>query len=630
MSPQTELWRGPPPVARFPIGFSAHLARVGNSQQVGARERATYTAVVPEHREPDCERACERERRWKRRGNPLRRSLCVVLLAALPLSLSCKTSRAGQGQGGSSLVDPSEVPDRLREQWQALVDARAGDPSAPEVEEAADAVLDRAPPVALRVGALAAKAERRYLTGDDTGAILLVDEALALSTDDPGGGVGPRTALHRTLALALVRSGDPERALTILEGLEQSGAMDQISLRGARAVALDRSGDTPGALAGFVAWRELLDDASPDAGYAEERIAALVGGIDRSVIEALADAAPGPDSADCLRATLGVQPGDQAPDWVDDCRPLPKRIGILLPRSGKLAALADAQFAAAVAAVTVLGQVRPVVVLWRDSGSTPTSAQNAARSIVADGAEVIVGPVGGGNVRAALEAAGDDRFLLPGEASGQARGVAPSLEERAGALLRTAVDLGAGREQIVVLVPENGYGRRVRSALKSNDLSSGKSLIFIEYSSSTTSFSPILRPALESLRKGAPMIIADALPRTELIVRQIRREGLRVAGGGVDRDGPQVLVLSMGEGLSPSRIGKKHESLDGVILAPVAAPDADSRGFEDQYRAQQGRAPDDQALLVWRALSAAWSGASGTVEPEPTLVRIKGAAVVAL
>ena len=559
----------------------------------------------------------------------VRRALGVLALAVLPTVVSCQTTRAGQG-GSAALIDPAEVPAQVREEWQALVDAQARDPESSAVDEAADALLEREPPPHLRASALHAKAERQYRLGQDDPAIAYADEGLALlaGADDSESRKHRdiRAALEITLAMALTRGGDPGRALVRLDQLERAGDLERVVVRGARAVAHDRAGDTAAALAAFVAWRELLADDAPEAGYAEDRIAALAPHVERGQLESLAAAAPGPDAADCLRATLGEDPGDAAPPWVRACRPLPGRIGILLPRSGKLAVLADAHFAAAVAAVSVLGRDRPVSVLWRDSGSTAATTQSAADRLVADGAEVIIGPVGASNVRAAIAAVGDDRFLLPGESASSATGVAATLEDRTRALLDHARANGAS--EVIVLVPDNGYGKRVNKIESSLDKNHFKSLKFISYSSSTTTFSPILKPHLDSLSKGAALVIADALPRTELIVRQLRREQLRVRGGSVDSEGIEVLVLGTGEGFALDKIGAKHESLDGVILAPVAHPDADSRDFEDEYFAQQQRRPDDQALLVWRALEAAWSGASSTLEPRPSLVRVQGSSLV--
>jgi ABC-type branched-subunit amino acid transport system substrate-binding protein len=563
-------------------------------------------------------------------GSGARRVLCVTVLALLPSIVSCQT-RAGQGSGS---VNPTEVPEDLRDEWQALESAKQADRSSEAVDAAADALLEQKPPPALVASALQAKAERQYMLGNDAEAIAFADEALA-TIDAAESASKPSKeqielmgTISRVLALALTRGGDPVRALAQLDALAAWDGMDPIELRGARAVALDRKGDTAGALAAFVSWRELLQPDSPDAGYAEERIAALVAHLDRATIESLAAAAPGPDAADCLRATLGIDPGDQAPAWVSACRPLPARIGILLPRTGKLAALADAQLAAAVAAVTVLGRERPVSVMWRDSGSTPDTARAGADRLVADGAEVIIGPVGASNVRAALATVGDDRFVLPGEGTNGAVGIAPTLEQRTVALIDHAIATGA--KSVIVLVPDNGYGTRVQKARDLLEPSKSKSLKIVTYPASTTSFAPILQPLYDSLRNGAAIVVGDALPRTEMIVRQIRRDQFRVAGGKVDKEGTEVTVLSTGEGLAPDAIGAKHDSLDGVILAPVASPNAASRAFEDEYFAQQRTRPDDQALLVWRALEAAWSGASSTLDPKPELVRVQGSNLVAI
>lgn len=549
------------------------------------------------------------------------------MLALLPSVISCRSTKANQG-GESALVDPSVVPVELRDEWQALLDAVAADSSSTAIDQAADVLLDQAAPTEVHGQALLAKAKRQYEIGNDADAIALADEGLAKLGPAPAppakDQVAPlRGAIHRVLALALVRGGDAGRALAELAWLEQAAALEPVELQGARAVAFDRQGDREAALAAFVAWRELLTADQPDAGYAEERIAALVVGLDRSELEQLAAAATGLDAGDCLRATLGVAPRDEAPAWVLDCRPLPARVGILLPRSGKLAALADAQLAAAVAAVTVLGRERPVAVSWRDSGSTPETARKAADLMIADGAEVIIGPVGATNVRAAIEVAGSERLLLPGEGAGQARGVAPTLEQRARAML----DHASG--SVVVMVPTNAYGERVRKALEKDAKSLGKSLKIVEYSASTTSFGPVVAPLLPELRKGATLIVGDALARTELILRQLRREKLRVRGGP-DAEGDEFVALTSAEGLAPEGLGKGHESLEGVIVAPVAWPDARSRAFEDEFVRQQGSPPDDQALLVWRALEAAWSGASLTHQPQASLLQVRGGKVVPL
>ncbi len=540
----------------------------------------------------------------------------------LPTVVSCRSTSAN-----GELVDPSTVPVELRDEWQALVDAQQLDKQSSSIDQAADALLGQAAPIEIHAQALHAKAERQVLVGNDADAIALADAAQALlgelpldSADAAEPSMPLRVAIRLTLARALVRGGDAGRALTELDWLELAGAMSGLELRAARAVALDRQGDRERALAAFVDWREVLNGDEPDAGYAEERIAALVVGLDRATLESLAGQARGPDAADCLRAMIGVDPGDQAPAWVLDCRPLPARVGILLPRTGKLAALADAQLAAAVASVTVLGRERPVAVIWRDSGSSPETSRKAADLMIADGAEVIIGPVGSTNVRAAIEVAGTERLLLPSEAIGQARGVAPTLEQRARALIEVAGN------SVVVMVPTNGYGERVRKALDKDAKQLGKTLKVIEYSPTTTSFGPIVAPVLAELRKGSTLIVGDALARTELIVRQLRREKLRVLGG-VDKEGPEFLALSTAEGLAPDQLGKGHESLEGVVLAPVAWPDKRSRAFEDEFTRQQGSPPDDQALLVWRALDAAWSGASQTHQPQASLLRVQGGKV---
>ena len=91
------------------------------------------------------------------------------------------------------------------------------------------------------------------------------------------------------------------------------------------------------------------------------------------------------------------------------------------------------------AAVQVLGQGKPVEVVWQDAGSTPAEVGRATGLLVRAGVEVFVGPVGPGNVEAAVAAAtaagGKPSFIVPGESTAAATGVAPTIEARSAALV---------------------------------------------------------------------------------------------------------------------------------------------------------------------------------------------------
>ena len=304
-------------------------------------------------------------------------------------------------------------------------------------------------------------------------------------------------------------------------------------------------------------------------------------------------------------------------DWTEACRRLPQRVGILLPRTGALAGLADRHFAAVTASVRVLADEREVELLWEDAGSDARTAGEAAERLVGRGVDVVIGPVGRGNVAAATRELELVLAVLPGESVGDGLGVAPSLEDRAASLLQYAKRHASGHG-VIVLAPDNGYGHRGVAGLPRGH---GASVHF--YPASTTTFKPHLDADLARVRKGATVIVIDAMPRLELIVRQLRSLGVDVGSGS---DSP--LVLSSGEGLHADDLANGREVFDGVVLAPTAAPSPASAAFEDEYRRQQGVGADDQALLVWRALRDVWSGQLPHTPAKPELVRVRGAELV--
>ena len=144
-------------------------------------------------------------------------------------------------------------------------------------------------------------------------------------------------------------------------------------------------------------------------------------------------------------------------------------------------------------------------------------------------------------------------------------------------------------------------------AVRSSSEQLGVKLLEVQtYSSGTTSFKQTLDPGLVHLGPRSAVLVLDAMPRAELLLRQLLRLRAPVAVRQGSADG--ALFMTTGEGTGPRTTGIGHEVLQGIRVAPVAHADADSQRFVDTYREQQGSAPGDQALLVWRAMSRAWRG----------------------
>lgn len=535
------------------------------------------------------------------------RKLRWVALAAVLTAPGCRrgptTMPTFLGEGRKSEVDTASLDPALADAWTRLQDAWKDTPRSDEVVAIADEILNQDPPPTLAREALHAKAARAYLLGQDVDAAAMAYRALQWEPPPP-----EPTDLERSLTQirlrALARGGDPQVALrelsdptvVALSGLEPG------PLEGVRAVALERDAAFGPALTAYAQWRASLPDDTAAALHADARIASLGRTLPGTTLEEeAAGLEPGPARA-CLEALAKLaRPAPDAPPWVRACAGPPAKVGVLLPRSGPLSAFADAQLAAASVSAVSLADAEMAGFLWADAGSNKSSARRAARSLVDDGATVLVGPIGASNVRAVHEAVGADvPVIVPGEAVGGALGVAPSLEARVEGLIALARDRGA--RQIMVLAPANGYGRRALRAIEAAVGPEGvDDLVVQTYPPDTTSFQPLITPLLGGLRSGGAVIVPDHLSRLESVVRQLIRLDLAPSASGEEG----VMVLSTAEGASAHALIDARKILAEVWIAPTAWSSDGTAEFEQAYLDAEGQPPGDQELLVYKALERA-------------------------
>ena len=538
-------------------------------------------------------------------------------LVAAPMS-GCKSTRSG-GAPPAALA-PERVAPEYRREWEAVQEARTADPAGASVVAAADRLLARDPPINLRLAAIHAKVSHAYLLGDDAVVQRWSDQAAA-AIDQAGGAAavldeGERRLLldlRRLAALAAARGGDPAAGLARLEAAERAGAIGAAELWGARAAAHERQGERGEALVSYAEWRARLEVGSAEARYAEAKMGELVRGLPRSERVALRER-QGP-AAECLDASIGKVRAD-APSWTAACRGAGRRVGVLLPRSGPFAELANIHLAAAVAAVRVLAANggAEVEILWAESGATADEARAAALELRETGVDAVVGPVGAANVGAVAPVfRGAVKQVLLGESVDGVSGVAPSLEARCAALIAVARRLRV--PGLVVVSPANAYGSRAARAIERAAAAEGlKVLHRRDFPLETTSFAPVLAPALGDLRRGAALVVAHHVAGTALILKQAAREGLSATGAGA-----KLVTLATGESLRPAAV---EPALEGTWLAPSAWESAESAEFAAAFAEQEGEPPGDQALLVWRALAASWRG-EAPQPPPPALVKVK-------
>lgn len=509
--------------------------------------------------------------------------------------------------------------------------ARQADPASADVVAQAQALLDTEPPNEGRLAAWAALGQQAYLVGDDTTALSWADKGLA-SLDPTAADEASRAYridLGTTRLSALSRGGDPALALAALADAEVEGSLSEDVRLGLRAVALDRNAETAAAAVAYLQWRQTLADDDPNAPWSEHRARMLAAASPVSALtDALAPIPPSP-ARGCLEAWMGGRaPASTEPPWVQRCATHVERIGVMLPRTGPLSALADEQLVAASAAADVLGSRHGTVeVIWEDPGSTAAGARKAARALRAKGAGVIVGPIGPKLVAAAAAEVGDAApMVVPGEGRGSARGVAPSLEARVEALVGLAKR--EGKTRLVVLAPDNGYGKRAIAAAQRLGRGMSHAVVVRTYPAGATSFASTLNPITTALSDGAALLIADHVSRAEMVVRQLARLGkvpAQVSASG-------LMVMATAEGASQAGLDAAGPVFEGVWASPVATAAVagpGGRGFARAYAQSADQPPGDHAMLVYYAMHMAFTGRAAKGSGRPPIVRVVGGKFVA-
>lgn len=144
------------------------------------------------------------------------------------------------------------------------------------------------------------------------------------------------------------------------------------------------------------------------------------------------------------------------------------RVGLLLPFSARPQDAAALYNAAELALFDHGNQ--NTLLIPRDAGSDMASAEAAARALLNDGADIIIGPVTREGVEGAARAAGARRVPVVGFSSDRAVGgngvylLSFQLEDEVGRIVGYAASQGL--RSIALLAPSNEYGRRVEASLR--------------------------------------------------------------------------------------------------------------------------------------------------------------------
>jgi ABC-type branched-subunit amino acid transport system substrate-binding protein len=274
----------------------------------------------------------------------------------------------------------------------------------------------------------------------------------------------------------------------------------------------------------------------------------------------------------------------------------PVRVGVILPFTSSVAgtrALAQSMLKAAELALFDAGNPR-ILLMTADEGNGGAAAAKAADQLLAQGAEVIVGPLFGPSVQAVAPIARDR--AVPVLAFSTEKSVAGN-----GAYLisfmpqnevRRVISYAAanGRHNFAALVPQTAYGDVAEAAFRDSVSAANGTVADIER------FAPngasVAAPAGAAAKSGADAIL---IAQGGVLLRAIAPT---LSLDGVTKDKVKLL----GTGLwDDDRSLTRESALEGSWYA-APAPNADA-AFVNKYRTTYGAAPAQLASLAYDAVS---------------------------
>lgn len=269
------------------------------------------------------------------------------------------------------------------------------------------------------------------------------------------------------------------------------------------------------------------------------------------------------------------------------------RVGLLLPFSLRPQDAASL-YNAAELALFELGNENTLLIP-RDAGSTEASANAAARALLTDGADIIIGPVLREGVAGAANAAQAESVPVIGFSSDRTVGgdgvylLSFQLEDE----VRRLVSYAAAQNirSIALLAPANEYGRRVEAALRAEAQARGVTIVTSQlYNRTDTDAAAAARTVAAGARPQGIIIAESGSP--------LRAIGTALVQAGVDTRQTRLMGTSVWSGEA-----EREPSLAGGWYV---APDPSVRTeFENRYRQAFGEAPTRLASLGYDAVALA-------------------------
>ena len=272
------------------------------------------------------------------------------------------------------------------------------------------------------------------------------------------------------------------------------------------------------------------------------------------------------------------------------------KVALILPLSGTGNAALAAQSMRNAAEMALAEFSNPnIQLLVKDDGGNAQGAQNAAQQALAEGAEIILGPLFAVSVGAVAQVArprGVPVIAFSTDANVASRGV-----YLLSFLPETDVDravgyaLAQGKRSFAALVPDNAYGNVVEAAFQTAVARGGGRVVALErYPLDRAAMQGPVQRVAQAAKGADTIFIPDGAEAVPGVVQML-------AAAGVN---PRRIQL-IGTGLwDDPRIFGEAQMQGGWFAAPDAAG---FRAFSGRYRAKYGQDPVRTATLAYDAVS---------------------------
>lgn len=311
----------------------------------------------------------------------------------------------------------------------------------------------------------------------------------------------------------------------------------------------------------------------------------------------------------------------------------PAKIALLVPLSGPNAGLGNAILNAAQMALFETGG-NQLTLVPRDTKGTPSGAADAARSAVANGAVLILGPLLAGEVEAVKPIAGNAHVnvvafsTVTNLAGGNTYllGFLPRQE----VMREVAYARQRGIARFAALAPNTPYGHLMTDALREAASSTGAAVTKVAFfdprggdpstaiagllPSGSPAAPPPAAPGPAPPDQAAPAPPPPAVPSFDALLLpeggdQLKEIGRKLNAAGLDPKATRLL----GSGLWDVPDIGNDPTLDGGWFA--ASPPEARHEFEQRYRSTYGSEPPRLASLGYDAAALASALASGKSGP---------------